>query len=110
MSPEKQVGVRGKIVSSQSREVIANVLKFMKKEAAKGAPIIPITSYKQRLMEATGISDRVYRQVCKDMDRIEAGEIATFTSPRAKSHPKCDIEIVEVKTEEIINIMINNSD
>ncbi|KAJ3664258.1 hypothetical protein Zmor_008441 [Zophobas morio] len=88
MPHDKQVGVRGRIVNSQSREVIANVLRFMKKEATKGAPVIPISNYKQRLIEATGISDRVYRQVVKDMELIEAGKLSTFTAPIRAPRPK----------------------
>jgi hypothetical protein len=97
---EKQVGVRGKVVTAQTREVIANVLKFMKKEAENGAPVIPITNYKQRLKEATGASERIYKQVVKDMKLIEAGKITAFTSPNRKSRSNCVIEIVEVKREE----------
>ncbi|RZC40766.1 hypothetical protein BDFB_004953 [Asbolus verrucosus] len=53
----------------------------MKKEAAKGTYVIPVTSYKQRVMEATGISEKIYRQICKEMGLIEAGVINSFSSP-----------------------------
>jgi hypothetical protein len=36
MASKKGMGISGKIIHSQAIEVIANVLKFMKEEAANG--------------------------------------------------------------------------
>ncbi|CAH1376488.1 unnamed protein product [Tenebrio molitor] len=74
MASEKTIGVKGKVVSAQSREVIANVIKFMKKEACNRSPIIPITNFKQRVLEATGISKHIYEQVSQDLARRESEE------------------------------------
>lgn len=78
---KKQIGVQGRIISSQTREVIANVIKFMMKEAEIDLPVVPFKNYRQRILQATGISTNVYSQICKEMKLIENGEITSFTNP-----------------------------
>jgi hypothetical protein len=58
MATPKKVGVPGKGTHSQTKEVIANVFKFMREEAEKGITI-PLANFKQRLITATGISDKL---------------------------------------------------
>jgi hypothetical protein len=58
MATHKKVGVPRKGTHSQTKEVIANVFKFMREEAEKGITI-PLANFKQRLITATGISDKL---------------------------------------------------
>jgi hypothetical protein len=78
MASKKGVGISGKIIHSQVIEVIANVLTFMKEEAANGPiPRIPLANFKQRLIAATGISEKMYRKISKG--ELSAG--SSFSSP-----------------------------
>jgi hypothetical protein len=80
MASKKGVDISGKIIHSQAIEVIANVLKFMKEEAANGPiPRIPLANFKQRLIAATGISDKTYRKISKDSEKSQSG--SSFSSP-----------------------------
>jgi hypothetical protein len=71
MATPKKVGVPGKGIHSQTKEVIANVLKFMREEAEKGITI-PLANFKQRLITATGISDKLYRKVVQEKRHVDA--------------------------------------
>lgn len=44
MSPKK-IGIKGKIIKSQAREIINNVIKFMQQEAENGIQI-PLSNYR----------------------------------------------------------------
>lgn len=91
MSSNKTIGVSGKIIDSQARELISNVLDFMKKEATEGLTI-PLTNFKQRLLLATKISDKTYRSICKEKNMLDVGAKCSFSSPkrtrRKKNSPK----------------------
>lgn len=54
---EKKVGVCGKVLHSQAREIVANVINFMKQEATNGNPVIPLENFKKRVLAATGIGE-----------------------------------------------------
>lgn len=76
----KKIGISGKIIHSQAREVIANVLEFMKKEAS-GEIAIPVANFKQRLIMATGISEKTYRNICKESIKVQTQPSGFFPSP-----------------------------
>lgn len=84
MATHKTFGQRGKILHGQAREVIANVLAFMKKEAEDGGTKIPISNYKQRVMAATGISEKMYKNIIKESKAVACGALPTFLTPRHK--------------------------
>ncbi|KAJ3655186.1 hypothetical protein Zmor_014323 [Zophobas morio] len=52
---------KGKPLHSQTREIIARVMDFMKREAEEGITI-PITNYRERVIAATGISINTYQK------------------------------------------------
>lgn len=105
MPPAKQtVGIKGKIIHSQGREIISNVLEFMKQEANNGVPTIPLTNFKERLLAATKISDNTYRRIIKETQQIETGASTSFSSPR-KQRPRtclkrtvCDGELAVIRS------------
>jgi hypothetical protein len=84
----------GKIINSQTREVIAKVMKFMKEEATNGIQI-PVANFKARVLAATGIGENTYRRIQKEAQRVATGEIPKFTSPkknRKRATPKSDLQ------------------
>jgi hypothetical protein len=84
----------GKIINSQTREVIAKVMKFMKEEATNGIQI-PVANFKARVLAATGIGENTYRRIQKEAQRVAIGEIPKFTSPkknRKQATPKSDLQ------------------
>ncbi|KAI4462140.1 zinc finger protein [Holotrichia oblita] len=101
LSTPKKVGVKGKIIHSQGREIIANVLKFMKEEAGNNTPTIELSHYKERLLAATGISDSTYRSIVKEVGDIDAGGVTSFSSPgkkRSRPSPKSTLRTEEKQT------------
>ncbi|CAH1181034.1 unnamed protein product [Phyllotreta striolata] len=60
--PKKTLGIKGKIIHRQAREVINNVFTFMKEEAQNGIKI-PISNYRERVLRATGISKCTYSKI-----------------------------------------------
>ncbi|CAH1997603.1 unnamed protein product [Acanthoscelides obtectus] len=63
MAPKK-LG-RGRVLHSQSCEIVNNIIKFMKKEAEEGISI-PLTNYSDRVLAATGVSKNTYQRICKE--------------------------------------------
>ncbi|KAF5282670.1 hypothetical protein FQA39_LY17530 [Lamprigera yunnana] len=48
----KQIGVCGKILRSQAREIVANIIEFMTQETKEGLTI-PLSNFKERILAAT---------------------------------------------------------
>ncbi|KAK4877031.1 hypothetical protein RN001_009537 [Aquatica leii] len=104
-SSSKKVRVRGKIIHTQSREIIANILMFFKQEAENGVTI-PLTNYKQRLFAATKILEITYRRISKESNSIERGETSSFLSPRKERLKRCTKkDILPAEKESIRNII-----
>lgn len=107
-SPSKKIGVKGKIIHSQAREIIANVLKFMKEEAVNNTPTIPLKNFKERLLAATGISDTTYRRIVKEAEDVHSGRVTSFSSPgktRTRPSPKSTLRIED---KESIRSIVHN--
>ncbi|CAH1381645.1 unnamed protein product [Tenebrio molitor] len=79
-------GQRGKILHSQAREIIANVVAFMRHESECVSNhqelTIPIVNYKQRVIASTGISEKMYKTIVKESK--PAGTSTSFSTPRKK--------------------------
>ncbi|RZC36475.1 hypothetical protein BDFB_013787, partial [Asbolus verrucosus] len=43
---------------------------------------IPIANYKQRVMAATGISEKMYKTIVKEAKDVHTGASTSFLSPR----------------------------
>lgn len=95
-------GKKGQILNKQAREIISNVIQFMKLEAenikTKAQPLVPFDHYRERVMAATGISIKTYKTVQSESKSIEAGELASFTTPTKKKR-RVEIEHIQVKAE-----------
>jgi hypothetical protein len=59
-SSSKKLGIKGKVIHRQGREIIPNILNFVKEEAASETAIIPLANFKARLIAATKISESSY--------------------------------------------------
>jgi hypothetical protein len=54
----------------------------MKEEAANApTPRIPLANFKQRLIAATGISEKIYRKISKESEKVNSQPGSTFSSP-----------------------------
>jgi hypothetical protein len=58
--------LKGKVLHSQTREVVNNVLKFMEEEARIGTCTIPIKKAQKRTAAAVGIGERTVRKIKKE--------------------------------------------
>nr|XP_015840314.1 PREDICTED: uncharacterized protein LOC107399126 [Tribolium castaneum] len=52
---------------------------FMKKEADEDQPVIPLKQFKKRVLQATGISNHLYKSAKKELSEIESGEKGSFS-------------------------------
>lgn len=82
--------LKGKVLHSQTREVVSNVLRFMEEEAKQGSCIIPISKAQQRTSAAVGIGERTVRKIRSEEKRLE-GQNSSFSTPNKKRHRKCAI-------------------
>lgn len=100
-SLSRKIGIKGKVIHSQGREIIANIIKFMKQEAEHDAPIIPLANFKQRVIAATKISVSSYRRILKESADIDSGAVASFSTPhkmRPRKSPKASLHSGEIET------------
>lgn len=82
-----------KVIHSQAREVIANVYRFMKREAEMRAPI-NVNKIQERVCDATGVSVRTLRRIVKEEKQCIQSE-SSFSTPnkkRFRKKPKTDID------------------
>jgi hypothetical protein len=92
--PPIQNKLQGKVIHSKTREVVANVYKFMKREADARVP----TNFKRTqtsVAQATRVSERSVRRIVKEMKTIETGAPTSFTNPHKEtlvSSPKSMLE------------------
>ncbi|XP_056645053.1 uncharacterized protein LOC130450600 [Diorhabda sublineata] len=78
----KKVGKQGLIIRSQGREIISNIINFMKKEADEGVTI-PLKNYRERVLAATGVSKYTFQKISKEAQKVEWGGPSTsFQSPK----------------------------
>lgn len=75
--------LHGKVIQSQSREIVANVFAFMKREAEFGQQI-PLRCVTKRVIAATGVSERSIRRIQREAEIVYSGRATSFTSPRSK--------------------------
>lgn len=86
--------MKGKIIHSQAREYLANILEFMKVEAKNGVPSIPLSNFKARFITATKVSEKTYRVITKEMNNIKTGASTSFSTPykdRPRESPKSSL-------------------
>lgn len=79
-----QSSLKGKILNSQTREVIANVIHFMRKEAVTNQPLKDFKKVQERVVLATGVSLSSVQKIAREMKLIEDGECASFVTPNKK--------------------------
>ncbi|KAJ3645867.1 hypothetical protein Zmor_023490 [Zophobas morio] len=70
MPSNKKIVVKGKVIHSQAREIIANVLRFMKDEAENGEKI-PLKNFRARILAGTKIGRSTYNRIQKEAHDVE---------------------------------------
>lgn len=82
--------LNGKVVHSQTREVVYNVLKFMDREARTGELIVPLKKVQERAASATGVGVRTVRKIKAEGDKLASASTypSTFSTPNKKRDPK----------------------
>ncbi|CAH2000274.1 unnamed protein product [Acanthoscelides obtectus] len=73
--------VRNKVLSQQSREIIASVLEFMQNEATYGVTI-PIDKVRERVSPATEVSLSSIRRVKKEARNIKEHVAVSLPKPK----------------------------
>lgn len=72
----------GKVLNSQSREVISNVMDFMKAEADAGSFVIDCKKVRERVQAATGVSKSTQIRISAEKRKIiQDGVPASFKTP-----------------------------
>jgi hypothetical protein len=71
--PPGQSRVYRKTLKGHTREVVANVLQFMQKEADKRQFVIPVMKVHERVASATGVSKSAVKSIKKEMLNMQAG-------------------------------------
>lgn len=92
--------LRGRVINSQSREIIANVIEFMRREGNFNSPSIPFKNVNDRVAAATGVSKNTVVRISGEKKRIDNREISEFSSPRKTiKKPKTVNDIDEAAQE-----------
>ncbi|KAG5900176.1 hypothetical protein JTB14_035321 [Gonioctena quinquepunctata] len=73
--------VKNKVLSGQSRELVGNLIKFMRKEATKKI-IIPVSKVIKRVTVALGISKRTVKRISKVFQKVQEGQMSSFATPK----------------------------
>jgi polyhydroxyalkanoate synthesis regulator phasin len=94
---------KGKILKSQTREVISRVMEFMKKEAEEGVNI-PITNFRERIVAATGIAKATYESIERENKMVKSGEKTSFTTPKT-AKPQAQVTQIDENLEHTIRNM-----
>lgn len=71
---KSKVGIGGKVLTSQSREIVSNVYKFMKEESVSGTPNIPLKKARDRTAAATGVSIRSVSRINRELTSLKVSE------------------------------------
>jgi DNA-binding XRE family transcriptional regulator len=71
-------------LTGQSREILANIIYFMRREASENKPIKDIQKVQERVAIATGVSVHTISNIEKEMRQIENVESSSFSTPNKK--------------------------
>lgn len=86
-----------KVIHSQTREVIANVYRFMKREAEANAPI-NLKKVQERVVQATGVSESSLRRILREEKQCTEAS-TSFSTPnkvRQRKNFKSDLDNFDV--------------
>lgn len=81
--------LKGKVIHSQTREVVSNVYRFMKEEADQKSVTIPLPKARQRTAAATGVSERVVSKINNELKNLVTSEEneTSFLTPNKNRKP-----------------------
>jgi hypothetical protein len=109
LSPSSTFGKKGQILHCQAREIVANVIDFMKMEAEqyklRNEPTIPLQNFRERILAATGISKKMYSTITRESKAVASGTSTSFSTPRKKRQRTKKYELVEGEKHAIRTIV-----
>ena len=90
-----------KTLQGQGMEIIANVLRFMQEAANNKTFTIPLNKVQERVAMATGVSKSVIKEIRKEMQKVEAGTVCSYSTPKRntnRSRPCTDLDDFDMCT------------
>lgn len=97
----------GKVLKSQTREVIYNVMEFMKKEADHGGFLIDCKKVRERVSAAVGVSRMTLARINQEAKRQRSEGQPLFETPNKKRKRKKPVTDLDDFDKSVIRRMIN---
>lgn len=97
-----------KVIHSQSREIVANVVKFMTEEAKKGEFIISPKRIIERVSAATGLSQKSITRIKKEATAVQDGSLSSFSTPNKQSNRPKPVTGLDNFNLTVIRNTVNN--
>ncbi|CAH0547302.1 unnamed protein product [Brassicogethes aeneus] len=99
----------GKVLNSQSREMVASLLHYFMAEKTNGGPLIPFEAVTERVAAALNISSSTVKRIKQSIDRNEPLETPGQSRPRLSLKTKNLDDNIKTEVRNIIYNMYNKS-
>lgn len=107
VSGEFNSKLSGKVIKSQTREVISNVMDFMQREAKADRFIISPEKVRERVAAATGVSQRTLTRISAEKRKLEETN-STFESPNKKRKVPKKVTGIDDFDTGVVRRIVNN--
>lgn len=99
-----KVGVPGKALSSQTKEIVSNVYAFMKKESDIDKIKIPLKLARERTAVATGVSVRTVSRINAELSKLSVNEEEAnyFSTPKKTRNRKKPVTGIDSFDESVV--------
>ncbi|KAG8287659.1 hypothetical protein J6590_033231 [Homalodisca vitripennis] len=94
----------GKVLKSQTREVISNVMDFMSREGKEGTFVIDPKKVRERVATAVGVSRRTLTRISAEKRKLAETTTSFETPNKVRKVPKkvTGLDDFDLKIEELI--------
>ncbi|KAG5880910.1 hypothetical protein JTB14_010718 [Gonioctena quinquepunctata] len=100
--------VKNKVLSGQNRELVANLIKFMREEATRKYFIIPVSKVTERVVAALGVSKRSVERISKEMKMVQEVQMYSFaTSQEKRPNRHTKVRLDGFEKSQLRNLIIN---
>ena len=103
--------LKKKVLHGQSREIVSNLLSFMKMEARRALeenpPIIPLSQVHERVAAATGVSLRTIQRVASERKKVATGEKTCFETPSKTRDKKTQRRLNDADLPILRRVIVN---
>lgn len=103
--PPTQSKLKGKVLHSQSREIVSNVYRYFK---SKGDSPIVIKNITKSIAEATGVSQRSVTRIISESKNIDSGASASFSTPHKQRPRKSPKSALDSFNEAVVRRTVND--